>query len=136
MPLCWRRSVLINGRFQKASVKNQCLFHAIDDCLAGEEREGQRTPVYCEELLPPLSLSLLFWLSSSLSSFPEQTLMCSFPPSITTLFVGLSSFCLLKFCITRPHLLWEKRTVARQTQTEYNLEEERRQKLQRPRLVL
>lgn len=41
MSLCRRRSVWINGRFQKASVKNQCPLHAIDGCLAAEERERQ-----------------------------------------------------------------------------------------------
>lgn len=51
---CRRRSVWINGRFQKASVKNQCPLHTIDGCLAAEERERQGTPVYCEKLLPPI----------------------------------------------------------------------------------
>lgn len=58
MPFRCRRSARINGRFQKASVKNQCPLHAIDGCLAAEEREWQRTPVYYEKLLPP---TLLFW---------------------------------------------------------------------------
>lgn len=33
---CCRRSAWINGRFQKAPVKNQCPLHAIDGCLATE----------------------------------------------------------------------------------------------------
>lgn len=69
MPFCCRRSVWINGRFQKASVKNQCPLHAIDGCLAAEERERQRTPVYYEKLLPP---TLCFGLSNTLRCF------CSF----------------------------------------------------------
>lgn len=39
MPFRCRRSARINGRFQKASVKNQCPLHAIDGCWAAEERE-------------------------------------------------------------------------------------------------
>jgi len=39
MRLSRRRSVWINGRFQKAAVKNQCPLHAIDGCLAAEVRE-------------------------------------------------------------------------------------------------
>lgn len=41
MPLCCRRSVWINERFQKAPVKNQCPLHTIDGSLAIEERNDR-----------------------------------------------------------------------------------------------
>lgn len=41
MPLCCKRSVWINERFQKAPVKNQCPLHTIDGSLAIEERNDR-----------------------------------------------------------------------------------------------
>lgn len=48
-------------------MKNQCPLHAIDGCLAAEERQRQRTPVYCEKLPPPHTLC--FSLSETLPLF-------------------------------------------------------------------
>lgn len=60
--------------FKKASVKNQCPLHAIDGCLAAEERERQRTPVYCEKLLP--LLFVFVFLNLSLSLFSLVLFLC------------------------------------------------------------
>lgn len=87
MPFCRRRSVWINGRFQKASVKNQCPLHAIDGCWAAEERERQRTPVYCEKWLPPLFV--LAFLDLFVFS---RTALCFY-------FLFIALFARLSFCL-------------------------------------
>lgn len=53
MWLCCRRSARINGGFQKAFVKNQCPSHAIDGCLATEERKQQRNTCLLWKNYPP-----------------------------------------------------------------------------------